>query len=428
MTPLVLVDVTVFDGVERQPWAAVRIADGRIAAVGDAGIVERHDTVVDGAGHTVLPGLIDAHVHLLPGATAHATVFGVTTVVDMFSPPELVAAARSRAAIDHAVADVRSAQYGATAPGGHPSMMYAPMPDVAGPDDAAEFVHARIADGADFLKIIADVPDDGPFALATLDDATVTALVRAAHERGLRVTAHAPTRAALLRAVDAGADGIEHVPLEHLDPADVSTVAAAGVTVTPTLATIEHVLGRRGGARLVADDRLGPHLGHFWRDALTAEPHGWAWPDATPPPYAAVAGNLRRLAGVGVTILAGTDAPNPGTVHGVSLHCELELLVEAGLPTERVLQAATSAPAATFGLADRGVIAPGRRADLVLVRGDPLADITMTRDIAHVWRGGVDIDRDAYTDSADEAAEVAALRAQVQKVRDAVAAAGFEPD
>ncbi len=90
----------------------------------------------------------------------------------------------------------------------------------------------------------------------------------------------------------------------------------------------------------------------------------------------------------GVPILAGTDAPAPGSWNGASLHQELELLVKAGLSPSEALSAATSVPARTFGLKDRGLIAPGLRADLVLVHGDPTRDITSTRDIVAVWKAG----------------------------------------
>ena len=95
-------------------------------------------------------------------------------------------------------------------------------------------------------------------------------------------------------------------------------------------------------------------------------------------------------------ILAGTDAINPGTAHGASIHRELELLVAAGLSPSEALAAATSVPASIFGLSGRGRIAPGARADLVLVDGDPTTDIKATRRIVGVWKQGRAIDRDAY--------------------------------
>ena len=76
-------------------------------------------------------------------------------------------------------------------------------------------------------------------------------------------------------------------------------------------------------------------------------------------------------------------------MHGASMHLELELLARAGLTPRDVLRAATSLPAAVFGLTDRGRIAPGKRADLLLVEGDPLTDVTATRDVRAVWRAGV---------------------------------------
>jgi len=99
------------------------------------------------------------------------------------------------------------------------------------------------------------------------------------------------------------------------------------------------------------------------------------------------------LVEAGVTLLVGTDTPNGTTSYGVSMHRELELLVIAGLEPDRALYGATAATADAFGLDDRGRIRPGARADLVLVRGDPTVDVTATRDILRVWRGGVEVDR-----------------------------------
>jgi imidazolonepropionase-like amidohydrolase len=95
----------------------------------------------------------------------------------------------------------------------------------------------------------------------------------------------------------------------------------------------------------------------------------------------------------GAIILAGTDSNDDLTApyqiaHGESLHEELERLVDAGLTPAEALRGATSLAAATFGLTDLGVIAPGRRADLVLVDGDPTRDISATRNIRGVWIGG----------------------------------------
>jgi len=105
---------------------------------------------------------------------------------------------------------------------------------------------------------------------------------------------------------------------------------------------------------------------------------------------------IRAMAARRVPILAGTDAPVPGATYGASLHSELQLLVRAGLTPTQALIATTSAPAGAFGLSDRGRIAPGLRADLVLVEGDPTTDILHTRRIVTVWKRGVEATRVRY--------------------------------
>ncbi|TCO59569.1 amidohydrolase family protein [Actinocrispum wychmicini] len=373
-----IVNAKVFDGTRSRDWTSVRFADGLITECSAASAAQEGDEVIDAGGGTVLPGLIDAHVHLVPGALAQSLTFGVTTVLDMFSKPDLVARAKEQAGSRPDVADVRSSGVGATAPGGHPSMMYAPFPTLTGADQAEQFVADRIAAGSDYLKIFAGTGGLWP----SLDFETIKALVTAAHARGLVVVAHVSSVAGVEEVVSAGVDVVAHVPADaELDKALVDRMAEAGIAVGPTLATIENTLG---------------------------------------PPYSRAEDNVRRLADAGITVLAGTDAPNPGTVFGASLHRELELLVRCGLSPVRALAAATTEPARVFGLADRGRVAAGQRADLVLVSGDPLTDITATRAIERIWRAGTACDRRAFVASAAEAEQLDAFNAQVAKVVAAV--------
>jgi hypothetical protein len=116
-------------------------------------------------------------------------------------------------------------------------------------------------------------------------------------------------------------------------------------------------------------------------------------------------------------------------VFGASLHRELELLGRCGITPAQALNAATAAPARVFNLADRGHTAPGQRADLMLVSGDPLTDITATRTIERIWRAGVLCDRRAFVANAAEAEELDAFDARVAKVVAAVRERryGFDP-
>lgn len=134
------------------------------------------------------------------------------------------------------------------------------------------------------------------------------------------------------------------------------------------------------------------------------------------PDFTAASQNVAKLHSAGVPVLAGTDAPNPGIVHGASLHRELRRLVAAGMAAQEALAAATSRTAACFGLSDRGWIRPGLRADLLLVDGRPDEHIADTQRIAAVWRRGERATLDSYVGSAAEQAGLAMLQAQTDKV------------
>jgi imidazolonepropionase-like amidohydrolase len=234
----------------------------------------------------------------------------------------------------------------------------------------------------------------------------VRAVVAAAHAHGKQVVVHADGGASVRLALDAGADALAHHP-NDADPSGelTSRLASGGRFVIPTIKVVAGFAPGRSGAQGGNDDllghpRLGPYLDPQTRRMLTAPPPPPP-PDA-PKDFARVGLDLdgvlritRRLRQAGVPLLAGTDAI-PVFGHGVGLHRELELLVEAGLTPTQALAAATSAPAACFALTDRGRIAPGCRADLLLVDGDPTSDITATRNIRAIWRSGVHFDRDAY--------------------------------
>ncbi|HEY3467401.1 MAG TPA: amidohydrolase family protein [Amycolatopsis sp.] len=398
--------VRVFDGERLTEHTAVRLEGGLIDAVGGDELLRPGDQHVAGRG-TLLPGLIDAHVHLLPGASRQALTFGVTTLLDMFSKPETVREAEAEGG-----ADVRSSSIGATAPGGHPSMMYAPFPYVTGPADAEAFVADRVAEGARHLKVLYD--DGGPLRVPSLDVPTVAALVSAAHGAGLLAVAHVTTAAAAVDLLPTGVDVLAHVPFDPLTATQVAAIGEAGVAVIATLSIAD---GFPGDVLLEAPELAG-RLGPAWSDVLRRQAHRWLPPEL--PDFAAAARNVGLLYEAGVTVLAGTDAPNPGIVHGASVHRELQRLVAAGLTPVEALAAATARTAEVFGLADRGRVLPGLRADLLLVDGSPDVDVAETQRIAAVWKDGVRADVDGYVGSAAERAGLEALRAQTEKVIAAV--------
>lgn len=354
--------------------ANVRVFDGRalsgpatVVVVGDRiGTDETGARVVDGAGCALLPGLIDAHVHLHGVENLEqARSFGVTTMLDMAAyPPALIDSLRGLPGLP----DIRSPLAPASAPGGTQStrMGFPPESTLTGPDGAERFVADRAAEGADYVKII--VEDPAQMGAAALGQDTIDALVAAARARGMLTVAHAARLRAMRMAFDSGVDVITHAPIDRPAGTDLAEgMASAGTISVPTLvmelAVTDLAIASSGGKATV-------DYGHA-RSTVAAQHRA------------------------GVPILAGTDAnAAPGSpvpvAHGEALHHELELLVDAGLSATDALRAATSLPARHFRLTDRGGIGPGLRADLVLVDGNPLEDIRATRNIRRVWCKGTE--------------------------------------
>jgi len=392
-TTVVFANVDVFDGYRMLRDQTVTVERGMIRDVQPAGAPHFVSGALDGRGDTLLPGLIDAHCHIATEESLEqAAALGVTTELDMFGYPselEPIRAALARGEYPNA-ADFRTAGIGANAPGGHPSEMGGPPFPALGPhDDPQVFVDARIAEGSDYLKILYDHTLPG----LTFDQ--LRGLVAAAHRRDKLVAVHETVQKDGLEAIEAGADEIEHVFDDSpISREFINAAVNAHVAITPTLAVIAAIGGKGTGPDLAADPRVAPYLVSWAPGILkTKLPASVLRRHHYENAQAAV----RALHEAGVPILAGTDAPNPGTTYGASLHSELALLVDCGLTPEEALHAATAGPAREFGLIDRGRIEPGRRADLLLIQGDPSRDIRATLRIVGVWKQGRRVDRDAVS-------------------------------
>ena len=235
----------------------------------------------------------------------------------------------------------------------------------------------------------------------------MAALVKAAHAAHKLAVAHVATQEEARQAIEAGIDGLAHVFFDQPASPEIVTLAHDHhVFVVATLSVAAAAAGADNGPALATDRRLKDWLTSGQVDALKARFPG---NKQRPALLANAIENVRRLHVAGVPILAGTDAGNPGTTHGASLHGELALLVQAGLTPLEAIAAATTLPTEKFSLGDRGRIAVGRRADLLLVDGDPTVDITATRAIVTVWKNGAVVDRGLTP--ADQAARVAVAAA-----------------
>ena len=394
-------NVRLFDGVRTSEHRTVLVKHGVIAAIGGPNLRTAGVSVIDGSGETLVPGIIDAHIHAshtAPEKTlAQSARFGVTTDLDMFTDVATLKRLHelSRADLPN-LADARSAGVGASAPKGHPSLMdpTASFPTITRPEDAQAFVDARIAEGSDYIKIIAE---DGLYIDANgrtvgkeiphLDEATIRAVVAAAHRRGKLAVVHVQSERWARAAIEAGADGLAHLFIaEHSSPDFGRFAKAHHVFVIATL-DVEYVqCNRSRGPALAADPRISSQLDPGFVAGLKMSFH-------LPRSCNGTDDALKQLHAAGVPILVGTDAPVPGTTYGASTLEEMALLVGDGLTPTEALRAGTSVPARIFHLRDRGEIKIGKRADLLLVKGDPTRDIGALKDIVAVWKHGMPVHR-----------------------------------
>lgn len=371
--------------------ADVLIEGDRIAAVGEprslAAQAAPGAEVVDVAGATILPGLIDLHVHLVltgaPGAPHEFSsrslaewillgtglaqrhlAAGVTTVRDLGGWEEVVFPVRD--AIDAGlVAGPRILAAGlvVTTTNGHGNWMGAHADDA---DAVGAAVEGRVAAGANAIKIVATGGVHTPgsdLMAAQYTEAELRAGVEAAHAAGLTVGTHASNPAGITNAARAGVDSVEHGVL--LDDASAAAMADAGTVFVPTLAATQ----------LYEAHAAHPSIPDYVREkaAVTVPAHR---------------DNFPRGVRAGVTMATGTDAGSTFVGHGVVAH-EVELLVRFGLRPLDAIAAATRNAARMLHLdGEIGTVEAGRRADLLVVDGDPVADVRSLRDVRHVLRDG----------------------------------------
>jgi imidazolonepropionase-like amidohydrolase len=375
-----------FDGENIVDKPTVLVENQAIAAVelGNTDPPEGYE-VVDLPGATLVPGLIDAHVHLAfdssedPVAVACDTSddelleimrtnakasldAGVTTVRDLGDRSFL--ALRLRADLDDdptAGAHVLASGPPLTAREGHLHYFGGVVEDIA---SARESVRVWKARGVDVIKVVASggelTPGTDPF-VTTMPDDVMRAIVEEAHEQGLQVTVHAHSPGAIALAVESGADGIEHgmfLTPEGLGPDQqtIDRIREARVVHCPTIATLPGTVPNAPRIR----ERIG-----------------------------AMRALLGRLHEQGVRLIAGSDAGIAASKpHGVLPH-GVQQFVDVGFSNLDALRATTSETADALGLANKGRLAPGKDADILAVRGDPMADATTLLNVEAVFRSGV---------------------------------------
>lgn len=402
-------NVRVFDGEKPIENTSVLIEQGKIAAIGKDIKIANDTPIYNGAGKTLLPGLIDSHTHTYGDAQKDALRFGVTTEMDMFTDWRMLAAAKKqRESFDRVEqADLWSAGTLATVPGGHGTEYGMKIPTLSTAAEASGFVKERVKEGSDYIKIVFDDGSAyGPnVKIKSLTPDVTQALIKWAHGNNKKALIHIASLQQAKTMADQGADGLVHSFIDRVtDTAFIEQAKKQGMFIIPTLSVTGSLAGADEGKKLDADAQLKEYLTVSQGNSLKASfPPQWQNPKVLENALTSV----KLMHDAGIPLLAGTDAGNPSTTHGASIHGELTLLVKAGLSPIDALNAATALPAKIFGLNDRGRIAVGMRADLILINGDPTKNITATRHIEFIWKNGYRLERSKIGDATSNVVAIA---------------------
>lgn len=411
---LAIAGVQLFDGEQTVRDATVLIEGAEVREILSEDVDLEVREIIRGEGLTLLPGLIDAHVHIQATATVRSPFpekalveaslkamlrAGVTTALDMKGGGRMSFEYRDRIRdgrlwgprlLVTGPSHTRSGH--AHCPRGVPPLdQCVPLSD---PASARRAVRAIAPHRPDFIKI-------GLSPAAELDLPTLTALIDEAHGAGLRVIVHVVDSADMKLALAAGARAFAHMPSgDRLGPELIRELVRLEAVIVPTLAPARSLLELSQGT-------LALHQADVELDVLPATLAQLAdssviGPFQTPQAqqrYAELLGNmlynLRACAHAGVRIVFGTDSGFVATFFGVSVVREAMLDVSAGMSPQSVLVSATSAAADFLQRSDVGRIAPQKQADLLLIRGDPLKDIGALQNVERVFLAGQQVDRGA---------------------------------
>jgi imidazolonepropionase-like amidohydrolase len=421
-----LVGATLIDGSGGPPLedAAVVVRRGKVESVGSRASFElpRSTSQIDVTGRWIIPGLIDAHVHLTQAAgwaPARYLAWGVTTVRDMHGPLNSVISIRRRS--NTGTPDSPRLYAAGAMIDGLPTT-YPEAIGVNSENDARKAVDRLVSAGVDFIKIYTHV--DPPLLRAILDEA---------HTFNVAVAAHLGMTDAVT-AARSGVTSIEHmtgVPeavsrerssllASHyrgffpgwtsferswadLDSSALSQLAGRlvqeRVTLVPTL-ILHETLSRLDDPAMLRDPALADvpaAAREEWDVPGMIARAGWDQADFAAFQRSRPTQNLfvRAFAAAGGRIVTGTDSPNQLLVPGYSEHRELELLVAAGISPREALRTATRNAAVLLGTDSLGLLAPGKVADLLVLTRDPLIDIRNTRAIEAVMSRGHLLDADS---------------------------------
>jgi imidazolonepropionase-like amidohydrolase len=380
--------VRLYDGEKLFENTDIEINAGIVLKIANNIEVNKNIKIIDATDKTLIPGLIDTHTHSYGTALTDALNFGVTTELDMFSMPEFSSKhIKARDNLSNIFsADLFSSSILATAPNGHGTEYGFDIPVLTAPDQASQFTKDRIAEGASYIKAVYNSKQAKRQYFPSISLEILAALSTSAHENDMMLVVHTDNLISAKQAVQVGVNGLVHSFMDAIiDDELIELMIDNNVFMIPTFTVQASISGLSDPQELLQNTNISKFISTQQKQQLLTP-----FPDFGIPHegFNNALISVKKLFDAGVSILAGTDAPNPGTTHGISLHHELQYLVEAGLSTTQAIYAATGAPGKHFPLDLRGSLKVGAKASMVLINGNPFDDILQTTNIDRIWKNG----------------------------------------
>jgi imidazolonepropionase-like amidohydrolase len=368
---LVITNVGLFDGTSIRENVSIAIRNDTIVSISTSPFKSASADTIAAGGKFIIPGLVNSHVHLYKVEDLKIAIqAGIFAVIDLHKTDEDQAKLLRiyRDSTDYA--SFYSSGFAATVPGGHPTAFGGDIETVSASVTPEQFVANRIENGADFIKIVRDAGGGPPdFKVnPTLDFAQINEIVRVASANKKISIAHTTRLDETMKIAEMGISGFAHMwfEKESITESQLAQLKEMNVFLIPTALTQQKIWG------MVAD---GPPGMKKYADENLSD-------------MELVGHEIMKLHNAGILLLAGNDPPNFRINQHDDLYEELKIYSEAGLSNLEVLKTATSNPSKVFDLNGIGVVEAGKRANFILLNGDPIKDLTVLKQISGIWKNG----------------------------------------
>lgn len=357
---LVIQDVNVFDGFQIQEQVNFVCSDSTIIEITTKKKKYRSAEIIDGRGMTIIPPLINAHVHVRdPQNLKDGLAEGIFAMLDMFTTDRRANYLRG---YNDSLRYARyySSNIGATVPGGHGTQYGVQIPTLDSTLSGRQFVADRIAQRADYIKITQEQ------SMSKLSGDQIRAVTEAAKKQGLKTVGHLSALADAKDLARESISGLAHIWYRDASISnsnDLASLSGKGIFIIPTLSVIKKLIEKA--------EAMGSSKRYLNFESVQNE--------------------VRKVNETGIRLLAGTDSPNYGMNYTTQLYEELVLLKQCGLTNLEVLKAATTNIYEAFELKEFGILQPDGRADFILITGKPYENIEVLKGEKRVWKSGMEM-------------------------------------